>query len=169
MAACPVCKSDVPAGSRWCAICHSNVTNPAVGRLASPGKRLGAYFLDWVIPLGALAFIFGVGGLGVAASGERAGGTVGRVLAMVLFIVYVVWAIRLFAHGTTPGKRALGMYVVKEDGRPAGFATMLFREWIGKWISGLILGLGYRWILIDKEKQAWHDKLASTYVAEHQG
>ncbi|MCL6558264.1 MAG: RDD family protein, partial [Firmicutes bacterium] len=45
-----------------------------------------------------------------------------------------------------------------------GFLTMLIREWIGKWISGLILGLGFLWILFDRDNQGWHDKLMSTYV-----
>ena len=43
---------------------------------------------------------------------------------------------------------------------------MLGREWIGKWISGLIFLLGYVWILIDKENQGWHDKILATYVVE---
>jgi uncharacterized RDD family membrane protein YckC len=77
-----------------------------------------------------------------------------------------VWAIILFFRGTTPGKRALGMYVVKEDGQRAGFGTMLLREWVGRAISGLVFGLGYLWILFDKDRQAGHDKLASTYVVE---
>jgi len=134
--------------------------------LASPGKRLGAYVIDFVVPILAFMFIFGIGGLGYAAGGQRAGGSLAVLLAAGFLIVYIIWAIRLFANGTTPGKLALGMYVVKEDGKRAGFGTMLFREWIGKWVSGLVLGLGYLWILIDKDRQAWHDKLASTYVAE---
>lgn len=52
-----------------------------------------------------------------------------------------------------PGKNLLGMRVIKEDGRHAGFLTMLIREWVGKWISGLILGLGFLWILFDRDNQ----------------
>lgn len=167
MPTCPSCHNEAPAGTRWCPFCHSNLIDPKVGHLASPGKRFGAYVLDIVIPVLAVMFIFGIGGLGYAAGGERAGGTLATLLALALLVAYIVWAVRLFAHGTTPGKKMLGMYVVKETGQPAGFGTMLFREWIGKvWISGLILGLGYLWILIDKDRQGWHDKLASTYVVE---
>lgn len=43
---------------------------------------------------------------------------------------------------------------------------MLIREWIGKAISGLLLSLGFLWILFDRDKQGWHDKLMSTYVVE---
>ena len=162
MALCPSCSSEIPGGSQWCGICHTNVLNPAIGALASPGKRLGAYVLDLIDPILALMFMFGIGGLGTAAGGEGAGLTLG----FAFLIAYIVWAIWLFAHGTTPGKNLLKMYVVKEDRQRAGFGTMLFREWIGKWVSGLISGLGYLWILIDKDRQAWHDKLASTYVVE---
>jgi uncharacterized RDD family membrane protein YckC len=69
----------------------------------------------------------------------------------------IIWAIRLFWQGTTPGKNLLNMQVVKEDGQRAGFGTMLFTEWIGKWVSGFVFGLGYLWILSDKDRQAWHD------------
>jgi uncharacterized RDD family membrane protein YckC len=46
---------------------------------------------------------------------------------------------------------------------------MLLRERIGRWLSGLVFGLGYLWILLDKDRQAWYDKLASTYVVERRG
>lgn len=167
MTSCPACQREVPPGDRWCRICHSNLTSPTVGRLASPGKRLGAYFIDFVLPIGAAIFIMTVGGAGALAGGERAGGGLGCLLMSGLLLAYVVFAVRLFAQGTTPGKRALGMRVVKEDGTTAGFGTMLFREWIGKVISRLVFLLGYLWILLDKDRQAWHDKLASTYVVEN--
>jgi uncharacterized RDD family membrane protein YckC len=159
MPTCPACGNEVLAGRRWCDICHTNVPNPAIGRLASPGKRLGGFVLDVIIPIVVVIFLLGLG-----VSGE-----LGANLAVLLLIGYIVGAIILFFRGTTPGKKALGMYVVREDGRPAGFGTMLLREWIGRWLSGLVFGLGYLWILWDKDRQAWHDKLASTYVVERRG
>lgn len=165
MSTCRACNAEAPAGARWCAICHANLRDEAVGRLASPGKRLGAYFLDLVIPLIALFVILGVAGAG-AATGSDAGSGTGAFLAFALFVAYVVWALILFARGTTPGKNMLGMRVVKETGQPAGFGTMLIREWIGKLISGMLLGLGFLWILFDRDWQGWHDKLVTTYVVE---
>ncbi len=163
MANCPSCNAEVAAGTRWCGICHTNVVNPAIGRLASPGKRLGAYLLDLLVPVLAVFLILVVWGLG-ASTGSDAGAGVGALLGFGLFIAYVIWALVLFGRGTTPGKNLLGMRVVKEDGRNAGFLTMLIREWIGKAISGLILSLGFLWILFDRDNQGWHDKLMSTYV-----
>jgi len=165
MAQCPSCKAEVTPGSRWCGICRANILNQAIGRLASPGKRLGAYFLDLLVPVVALFLIFVVAGAG-AATGSDAGTGVGVLLGIALFLGYVVWAFMLFAKGMTPGKKLLGMRVIKEDGTSAGFFTMLIREWIGKAISGLILSLGFLWILFDRDKQGWHDKLMSTYVVQ---
>ena len=159
MATCHSCQNVVPDGARWCALCRVNLLTPATGRLSSPGKRFGAYVLDIMIPGVALFLILGAAGAGASAS---SGG--GLLIALLLMGAYAVWALRLFAQGTTPGKRALGMKVVLESGEPAGFGTMLFREWIGKLLSGLIFSLGFIWILLDRERQGWHDKLASTFV-----
>jgi uncharacterized RDD family membrane protein YckC len=41
---------------------------------------------------------------------------------------------------------------------------MLLREIVGKWVSGLLIGLGYFWAIWDKDGQAWHDKIAGTVV-----
>ena len=153
------------AGTRWCGICHTNVLNKGVGRLASPGKRLGAYFLDILVPAVALILIFGITVAG-ATTGTEAGIGVGVLLGIVLFLGYIVWALILFAKGVTPGKKLLGMRVIKEDGTGAGLFTMLIREWIGKAISGMIFSLGFLWILFDRDKQGWHDKLMSTYVVQ---
>jgi uncharacterized RDD family membrane protein YckC len=121
-----------------------------------------------MVPFIAILIVSGVAGLG-AASGSDAGAGLGGLLAIGLFIGYVVWALVLFARGTTPGKNMLGMFVMKEDGRRAGFGTMLIREWIGKLISGFVLALGFLWILFDRDNQGWHDKLVSTYVVEGAG
>lgn len=59
------------------------------------------------------------------------------------------------------------MYVVnRQTLQPVGFWTMLIRETLGKFLSGLILSLGYLWILFDDNKQGWHDKLVDTLVVE---
>jgi uncharacterized RDD family membrane protein YckC len=165
MAQCPSCKAEVVAGSRWCGLCRTNVLNQAIGRLASPGRRLGACFFDMLIPMIALFLIFVVAGAG-ASTGTDAGLGAGVIFGGILFAGYFVWALMLFVNGMTPGKKLLGIKVVKEDGRNVGFFTMLIREMVGKAISGMILSLGFLWILFDRDKQGWHDKLVSTYVVQ---
>jgi len=77
-----------------------------------------------------------------------------------------VWSMMLFSNGMTPGKWLLGLYVVDEAGDSASFGRMLVREFIGKPLSTIVFGLGFAWILIDKNYQGWHDKLVDTYVVE---
>jgi uncharacterized RDD family membrane protein YckC len=129
------------------------VLHPDVGKLASPARRLAAYFVDLFIPIGAFIVLLG-GSLVVRSLG----------LFLVAIGAYLVWAFTLFANGMTPGKKTMGIYVASEDGRHAGFMTMFVRETFGKFLSGIVFGLGWVWILIDKSRQGWHDKLASTYV-----
>lgn len=165
MTSCPSCSAEVAPGTRWCRICRTNVLRPEIGRLASPAKRLAAHFLDVLVPSVALLLVFAVAGAG-AATGTDGGTGGGVLLGLVLFLGYIGWAFVLFSRGRTPGKMLLGMRVIREDGSGAGFLTMFIREWIGKLISGLILSLGFIWILFDQDKQGWHDKLMSTYVVQ---
>ena len=142
MSACTACNTELPAGARWCPICHANAINPQFGRLASPARRLGAFVLEFLV--------YGIISL------------IGLVIGDAIF------ALVLFARGTTPGKMLLGLHVTKENGERAGFFTMLFREVIGKFIiSSIVFGLGFLWIVLDKENQGWHDKLMSTYVVQY--
>ncbi len=154
---CSSCNSQIQPGLRWCSICHANTVNSEFGKLASPGRRLGAYVIDSVLPLFLL--IFGIAGIAIGK-----GASLYTTGAMILWIGYAVWSLVLFFKGTTPGKRLLHMYVIREDGKPAGFFVMLIREAIGKYLSGLVLSLGYFSIVWDKDNQGWHDKLLNTYV-----
>ena len=62
--------------------------------------------------------------------------------------------------GQTPGKRVMGVRIVRTDGERLKFGNAIRRE-IGYVISG-ILFLGYLWILFDNRRQGFHDKLAGT-------
>jgi signal peptidase I len=68
--------------------------------------------------------------------------------------------------GATPGKMLLRLKVVTASYKKVGLGHALLRETIGKWIYGLILSLGYLWMLIDKNNQTWHDKIANTLVVK---
>lgn len=70
------------------------------------------------------------------------------------------------AYGATVGKMVLGLKVVDTNGQKIGFGKAALREIVGKWISGLVFGLGYLWVAFDEKKQGWHDKIAGTYVVK---
>jgi uncharacterized RDD family membrane protein YckC len=66
--------------------------------------------------------------------------------------------------GQTIGKKALGIRVYDfREGGSIGYGRGLLRQ-IGKYISGLAILIGYLWMLWDKEKQTWHDKIAGSVV-----
>lgn len=67
-------------------------------------------------------------------------------------------------RGQTVGKMALGIRVFDFPvGGPIGYGRAFVRQ-IVKYVSGLVIFLGYLWMLWDREKQCWHDKAASDVV-----
>jgi len=67
--------------------------------------------------------------------------------------------------GQTLGKKAMKIKVVHEETQQfPGFAHAFLRETIGRFLSGVLLFLGYFWMIWDKKKQSWHDKLGKTIV-----
>jgi len=65
--------------------------------------------------------------------------------------------------GQTVGKMIMGIQVVCYDGSPIGFVRSVAR-FFGYFISGGLLFAGFFWIIIDVEKQGWHDMIADTIV-----
>ena len=67
------------------------------------------------------------------------------------------------ATGQTPGKMVCKLRVVNIKGEPIGYPRAFLR-WIGYIISSFVLCLGFLWVVWDKNKQGWHDKIARSYV-----
>ncbi|MDP2637905.1 MAG: RDD family protein [Candidatus Levybacteria bacterium] len=65
--------------------------------------------------------------------------------------------------GQTLGKKVMKIRVVRQDKRKLDIQTGVIR-YIGYLISGIALGLGFFWVIWDKKKQGWHDKMAKTLV-----
>ena len=65
--------------------------------------------------------------------------------------------------GGTPGKLILGLRIVNDKGNYIGIPMAILR-YIGKIVSGIILGIGYIMIAFTEKKQGLHDKIAKTYV-----
>jgi uncharacterized RDD family membrane protein YckC len=71
----------------------------------------------------------------------------------------VMWKLR----GTTIGGIVFGLKVVRVDGRPIDWPTAIVRA-LSCFLSFVIVGLGFLWIIFDDDRQAWHDKIAGTVV-----
>lgn len=100
--------------------------------------------------------------------GSSAWGTVSFFLLSYLFynLFFVVYLVCFIAgSGQTPGKMAVGVKVVDLSGGNTGYLRAFFRA-LGYYISSSILMAGFLWSLVDRRRQAWHDKLAGTVVVE---
>ena len=65
--------------------------------------------------------------------------------------------------GTTIGKRAFNLTVVDKEGRNLTFWNALYRESVGRFLSGIFY-FGYIMIFIDKNNRAFHDYLCDSSV-----
>jgi len=155
---CPACTKEIAADGYFCQWCAAYVPAQHVGNKAGVFRRFVALALDPVI---ALVLYF----LGLGLVGGLLGPDLGAAAAVLLPIAYLVWYLSLMRKGLSPGKQLLGLQVVRQQtGAIPGFGTMFVREIVGRFLSGLVFGLGYLWALFDKNAQAWHDKLAGTVV-----
>jgi uncharacterized RDD family membrane protein YckC len=80
---------------------------------------------------------------------------------IVILAIYgaVMWKLR----GTTVGGIVFDLHVVRVDGRPLDWETAVVRA-LGCFLSLAVVGLGFIWIALDANNQAWHDKIAGTVV-----
>jgi uncharacterized RDD family membrane protein YckC len=91
----------------------------------------------------------------------------GGVLSLVGFVVvYAAYYTSLEggAYGQTIGKMALGIRVADMDGGGSIGYGRAFGRAFGRIPSGMVVFLGYLWMLWDPEKQTWHDKMVNSAV-----
>ena len=112
--------------------------------------RAAAFALDVILVL--IAFHL----LGIRGPGDE------RTYFLLLLAYHVggwVW------KGTTVGGIICNLRVIRIDGAPLQFVDALVRG-LSSILSLAVAGLGALWILKDPERQAWHDKIAGTYVVK---
>ena len=78
-------------------------------------------------------------------------------VALVYHIAFWTW------KQTTVGGIVCQLRVIRIDGAPLRFAEAFVRGLSGIF-SLLFAGVGFLWILRDPERQAWHDRIAGTFV-----
>jgi uncharacterized RDD family membrane protein YckC len=71
----------------------------------------------------------------------------------------IMWKIK----GTTIGGIVCGLKIVRRDGGELNWDTAIVRA-LGCFLSLVVCGLGFLWIVFDEDRQAWHDKIAGTLV-----
>lgn len=154
---CPACTKEISPDGYFCIWCDRLVIAPERGVKAGLFARWVALVIDPLI--GLLLYFLAVAVLASVST------DLATIAAIALPFAYFIWFLTLLRSGTTPGKRLMGLQVVRtQTGGIPGFGVMFVREVVGRFVSGVFLGLGYLWAVFDRNGQAWHDKIASTVV-----
>lgn len=92
------------------------------------------------------------------------GDITGSVVSLVMCWIYYA-TLESGSHQATLGKRALNLKVTDVNGHRIGFGQATGR-FFGRYVSTLILFIGYFMMLWDDKKQTLHDKMANTLVTK---
>lgn len=125
-----------------------------VYELASPSARVIALCLDGML----LIFVAGLVSRLFAPSSWLLLAGVHALAGLVYHVGFLT-----YYAGQTPGKRALGIRVIRSDGDPLTASDAALR-FLGYYLNTACLGVGWLWAWGDPNGQGWHDKLARTYV-----
>jgi uncharacterized RDD family membrane protein YckC len=128
----------------------------ASGPRAGFWRRFAGFIIDSIL-LGIVSAIIRSG----VSSGAGTG--IGLLISL-LYYTALIGSTR----GQTLGQMALGIRVIDfGTGGPIGYGRAFIR-WLVSIVSGVVILLGYLWMLWDKEKQCWHDKAANDVVVPTQ-
>jgi uncharacterized RDD family membrane protein YckC len=126
---------------------------------AVPGfwRRLAAIFYDsWLV---AALWLLGVTVDTFVGAGSEGSHLVLQLYAVLSPIVFFSW---FWMHGgQTLGMRAWRLKLLSGTGMEVTLRQSLIRC-AGAILSILALGLGYLWILFDRDGLAWHDRISNT-------
>lgn len=93
--------------------------------------------------------------------------TIFDIIYYLLTITYFV--LTTYYCGATVGKYLMKIKVVDSEGRELSFMSVLIRETVGRYLSVLIIYVGYIMAGFDSRKQGLHDKIADTCVVYRHG
>ena len=117
-------------------------------------------------------------GVKAAGIGQR---VAAYLLDIVLFFVtliigYIIWSLFTFKRGQTPGKRLIGIRVIRTDGTPSLFGWTFVREFLVKSLlfevaadavtAGIASLIDLLWAFWDRDRQTLHDKIVKTLVVD---
>jgi uncharacterized RDD family membrane protein YckC/RNA polymerase subunit RPABC4/transcription elongation factor Spt4 len=156
---CAHCGTATQPGDRFCPTCGAaagvDTSQTSVLGVVAEAEveymgfwiRVVAAIIDGVL-LSVAGYVLGLIGLGFFS----------------FFIGWVYAVLFIGLKGQTIGKMALSIQVVDAEGNVPGIGRAILREIIGKFVSAIVIFLGYLWVGWDRQKRGWHDHIAGTYV-----
>jgi uncharacterized RDD family membrane protein YckC len=152
---CRNCGAEHPDTAEFCPTCGVATAGGGIGSSATSvvyagfWRRLGAWFVDFLILIIPAILLSRIGGAG----------------SLLVFLgewVYFAYQESSEAQATF-GKRALGIIVTDEAGNRISFGRATGR-YFAKIISALIILIGFIMIAFTRKKQGLHDMIAGTLV-----
>jgi uncharacterized RDD family membrane protein YckC len=133
---------------------------------AALGRRLGSGLVDGAIVLGALLIFVGL----FAAALSLLAGDVPRsrpallctLAAGALLSLLFEYLFLVYGKGT-PGMSAASLELLTFGGLKPSHGAY-FRRAMATILSGVTLGLGFAWALVDEDTLGWHDRMSGTYL-----
>ncbi|MGW4245535.1 RDD family protein [Nocardia sp. NPDC004722] len=152
---------------------------------ASWGARVGAFLVDRLIIGVPAAIFYGIGfaigskdmncvndstdsSYSTSCSGGLSAGGLVLILigALIAFIGGLYFIYMEGTSGQTPGKKMLGIRLIREaDGQPLGFGMAFVRQ-LCHIVDSLACYLGWLWPLWDAKRQTFADKIISSIVVK---
>ena len=168
---CSQCGARIRRGVDYCPNCGTGqASSGADGKYAGFLPRLGAFIVDNIILflVGAALFeIFEMPALG-------------------LFVTIPYYVGFTYQRGQTPGKILLRIMVVDDQGNIPELKRIVLREvviktapgilllagtysfifFVAGYVAGILLLMGYLWVIRDTDRRGLHDYIAGTFVAQ---
>ena len=133
-------------------------------RVAGPVARARAWFLDFLLRLGLWLLLV----IAAAKIGDFGAG----LLLLGAFLLEWGYPIvfEVYRHGQTPGKKACGLAVVHDDGRPVGWSAAFIRNTLRSVdFLPLLYAAGFVTSLLNAEGKRLGDLAAGTLVVHVDG
>lgn len=152
---CPKCGQPNEEIARYCQTCGADLSGTKTLAIEKPTyagfwKRVAAILIDSCVISLATALV--------------TAGTMGFGWFAIFVLPWIYEAVMLSSeHQATFGKMALGIVVTDTAGGRLTFGRATGRHF-AKWVSALILGIGFLMAAFTEKKQALHDLIAETLV-----
>jgi uncharacterized RDD family membrane protein YckC len=128
--------------------------------------RVVAYVIDAIV-INAATWVIGLV-IGVdqfsAATDPKGFDPTATLVSVAIGLLYFA-LLESSERGATLGKMAVGLRVVTDQGQRLSFAHALGR-YLAKFVSALILGIGFLMVAFTERKRGLHDMIASTLVVK---
>jgi uncharacterized RDD family membrane protein YckC len=156
---CPQCGAALAEGAQFCGSCGYRLSGGDPATAVQAGVEYAGFWIRLVSAIidGVILFV-----VNLIVQFIVGGGVAGFIVGILIGIAYSVgfW---VGNNGQTPGKMAVGIRVQMENGEPIDIGPAVLR-YIGYYVSGLILLIGFIMIAFTPKKQGLHDYIAKTVV-----